>query len=118
MTQIDQPIGITAGNVVKFLLHRRREVHVNQIKEVIFQQLGDGKGGKGGDQFATLLKGIAALLDRVDNRGIGAGAANAFGFQRLDQRRFGVTSGRLGFMAHGFQIAAIHLFIDLQRRQR
>ncbi len=106
-----QPPLLPGGDVVQLLLHLRGEAEVHQVAEMLFQQHRGGEGGEGGDQLFALLEDVAPLLDGVDDGGVGAGSANAFGFQRLDQTGLGVPGRRLGLVADGVKFPTIHLFI-------
>ena len=49
-------------------------------------------------EFTFELLDIATVLDSRDDRGVSTGTSDASGFEGLDQRRFGKTSGRRGKM--------------------
>ena len=73
LAQVNQIVGGPVGNVIQLLLHTGSKLEIHQLLKVLFHQLGDGKGGKGRHQLLALFETVAALLDRVDDRGIGAG---------------------------------------------
>ncbi len=65
------------------------------------QKISDPHSHIGGVKSALLLLDVIALLNFGDNGGIGAGPADAFLFQRLDQRRLVVTRRRLREVLRG-----------------
>ncbi len=99
------------GDVVQRRLHVGRELGVDQPGELAFEQVVGGEGHEGGHQLRAVLESVAAPLHGVDDAGVGAGPADAFGFEKLDQRRLGVARGRLGFVClrgqlpHGQRVA-------------
>ena len=54
---------------VEVLLDLGRELVVDEVVEVLFEQADDGERGPGRDQRLTLLPHVAAVLDRLDDRG-------------------------------------------------
>ncbi len=83
--QVRQGIHLAPGNLVEIILHARREGHIDEPSEVLFHQLHHGEGHEGGNEGAALLDHILAMQNRVDDRGISARTAHAFGFEFLDQ---------------------------------
>ena len=73
-----------------------------------FEQLRDGEGRPGGHQHvaALRLEDVVAGEDRIDDRGVGAGPADAHFFQGPGQRGFAVTIGRLRGVALRLQLPA------------
>jgi hypothetical protein len=65
-----------------------------------FQQGGDRKGGKCGNQGIALHLHIAPVDDGADDAGVGTGAANSFALQGFDQGGFCESGRGLGFVAH------------------
>src|SRR5207244_4327550 len=55
---------------------------------------GDYFTARRGEEFAILLFDVPAILNCLDNVGVGAGPADAFGFKRLDQGSFGISGRR------------------------
>jgi hypothetical protein len=86
--------------------------------ELRLQQGVRGEAGEGGHELAALLAGVAALLDGVEDGGVGAGPPDALLLELLDQRGLGVAGRRLGLVAAGGHPAAGEAVVDRERRQR
>ena len=80
-------------------------------REVLDQQVGDLLAQLGGVEAAILDLDVVAFLigDLGDDAGIGAGPADAFFFQGLDQRGLVVARRRLGEVLAGGQVEQIQL---------
>ncbi len=117
LAQIGQPVRLSGSDVIQGLFHLRGEVQVHQFIEVFLQQIRHREGHEGGHQFLALLEGVAPLQDGVDDGGVGAGPPDALGLQRLDQGGLGVPGRRLGLVADGLQLSALHLLVHSQGRQ-
>ena len=107
LAQIGEIVGVPGGDIVEPLFHMGGKFQVDQFFEVVFQQFGDRKGRKSRDQLFALLEDITALLNGVDDRGIGAWPADPFGFEGFDQSGFGVAGGWLGGVAGCIQRTAV-----------
>src|SRR5262249_53580826 len=88
----------SARDRVELVFHLRGEIHVHQLGEESLEQVHHREGNKAGHQSRAALPGVIPALDRIENAGIGAGAADAARFQLLDQARFGEARGRLRAM--------------------
>src|SRR5439155_22766892 len=66
LPQIRQPFGITLGNFIQCLLHTRRELDIDQIREMRFEQAIDRKRREGRDKLVAALDDVAAILDCTD----------------------------------------------------
>ncbi|MCE7934449.1 MAG: hypothetical protein DYG96_07625, partial [Chlorobi bacterium CHB2] len=102
--EIWQPFGIATGNVVQGLLHLGGEPKVHKARKVLLQQRGDRNCRERGDQLRSGLAGVAAILNCVDDAGVGAGAADSFAFKGLHQCGFGVACRRLGLVANRLKV--------------
>ena len=102
-------IHLAAADGVELVFHLGRELVVDQVGQMRFEQLRDGEGRPGGHQHvaALELEHVLAGEDRVDDRGVGARPADAHFFQRPGERGFAVAIGRLRGVA-----------LRLQRRAR
>ena len=118
LAQIGEIVGVPGGDIVEPLFHMGGKFQVDQFFEVVFQQLGDRKGRKSRDQLFALLEDITALLNGVDDRGIGAWPADPFGFEGFDQSGFGVAGRWLGFVAGCIQRTAIDQLADSEFGQQ
>ena len=85
--------------VVQVVLDRGGEAVVDQPGEVRLQQPDHRERRPGRDERRALLPDVAAVLDRLHDRGVGGRAADAELLHRLDQRRLGVARRRRGACA-------------------
>lgn len=83
---------------VKLALHMPGEGDVHYFREVLVEFVGNDLTHIGGEELFVLLLDVAAVLDSTDDRGVGARPADAFLFERLYERAFGIPGGRLGEM--------------------
>jgi hypothetical protein len=109
LLQYTDPVQMLIFDLVELLFHVTGKGHIHHIREKLVEFVGDDLGDLRGVEFFVDLFDIAAVLNRRDNRRIGAGPADAFFFQRLDQRGFGITGRRFGKVLLG---------LDIDRRQR
>ena len=117
--EVGQPIPaslLAVSNAIEAVFHLSGERVIDQLGEVRFQQLGHGECQPAGDQRTATLIHIAAIHNRGDDAGIGGRAADLLGFQRLDQRGFGVSSRRLGFVAIRLDVGSLDPLAHLHRR--
>ncbi len=71
--EVGQPVGaplLPGGDLVELVLHGGGEVVIHQAAEVLFQQTGHRERHPGRHQRAALLVDVAAVLNRLDDRGI------------------------------------------------
>ncbi len=81
-------------DLIEFFLHVAGKAQVHHLGKMIDENVRHLHADFGGEESAFLLFDVAAVLNLADDGGIGAGSADAFFFQRLDQRRFVVTRRR------------------------
>ena len=91
------------SDVVELVLHVGGELQVEDLGEVLDQQVGDRHAQVGGEEAPLLLLDVAAVLDRLDDRRVGAGPADGLLFEGLDQRGLAVAGRRLGEVLGGVQ---------------
>ncbi len=72
---------LAAADGVQLVFHLGGELVVDQIGQVGLEQLGDGESDPSGHEHVASLEDVFSLLDRVDDRGVGAGPADALFFQ-------------------------------------
>ena len=84
------------SDLVELVLHRGRELVVDQVGEVGLEQVHDRECPKGRHQGLALLPDVPAALDRLHHRGVGRRPADSQVFEFLNQRGFGETVRRLG----------------------
>ena len=72
----------------KKVFHFRGELVIDEFGEMLLQQLRHGKRDPCRDESVPFLEHVATIDDRVDDRGVRAGAADSHFFQRLCQRGF------------------------------
>ncbi len=92
---------LTTGDGVEFILHPGGEVIVDEIREVVLEQMDHRDGGESRNQGLTLVPDIAAILDRLDDGGVGRWSADAARLEFLDQSRLGVSRRRLSGVIGG-----------------
>ena len=93
-------------DVVELVFHVGGELQVEDLGEMLDQQVGDDHAQVGGEEAPLLLFDVAAVLDRLDDRGVGAGPADVLLLQGLDQRRLAVAGRRLGEVLGGVEARA------------
>ena len=86
--QVVDVLLLAAADRVEVVFHLGGELVVDQAGQMLFQQLHDGERDPGRHQRAALLEHVVAGLNRVDDRGVRAGPADAALFERLGERRF------------------------------
>ena len=89
------PVALPGGDAVEVVLHLRGEAVVDQPGEVLLEQADNREGGERRHQRSSALEDVAAVLDRAEDRRIGRRPSDAQLFQRLDEARLGVASGRV-----------------------
>ena len=92
------PVKLSFLDFVKLFFEARSEGNVEDVLETFHEQTADALAKHGGREATLLFLDVLALDDGGDDRGVRGRAANAFFFQVLDQRRFGVARRRLGEM--------------------
>ena len=116
--QVGQPLHLAGGDVVEGPLHPRGEAGVHQIREVLLQQGGHGKGREAGGQRVVLQRRVTAIDDGADDRGVGRGATDAFLLKHLHQGSLAVASRGLGLVTQRFDGLAAGAVAGFQARQQ
>jgi hypothetical protein len=98
------PLLAAAGDLVEVVLHPGRELVVDQVGEVLFEQAHHGERVGGRDEGLALLPHVPAVLDRLHDRRVGRRAADAQLLERLHERGLGVARRRLGGVARGLHV--------------
>ena len=115
--QVGQPFHLAGGDLIEAVLHPRREAGVHQIGEVLLQQGGHREGGEARGEGVVLKRGVAAVHDRADDRGVGGGTADALLLEHLHQGRFAIAGWRLGLVPEGLHRLTGGGIAHLQGRQ-
>jgi len=115
--EIGPSLGMALGDIVQRLLHLGGELHIDQIGEMALHQVIHCKRHESRRELVAGPGGIAAILDRADDRGVGAGAADPLAFQRLDERGIGVARRGLGVVLDRLQLDTIDPFAGLELRE-
>ena len=84
---------------------------------MLFKQPDHGEGGPGGDQGGAFLADVAAVLDGLDDGGVGGRPADAAFFEFADERCFGVVRRRGGGVFLGLDQLRVERVTLAQRRQ-
>ena len=108
---------IAAGDGIECVLHAGGEVVVDQVGQVALEQSDDGKGGEGRHQRLPLVPHIAAVLDGLDDRGVGRGTSDAPRLELLDQTGLGVARRRLRGVAGRLEVFHCKLLARAERGQ-
>ena len=93
LTQHLHALQVALGDLVEVLLHLGREVHVDDVGEVLDELVGHDLTDVVGEEPAILEPDVAAVLDRRDDRRVGRRPADAQLLERLDERRLGEARG-------------------------
>ena len=102
--EVAQRGALALGDGVQARLQAGGEVVVHELPEVALHQVGHREGGPGGDQSGTALEGVAPGDDGLDDRGVGAGAADAAALQLLDQGGLAQPARGLGAVPLALQL--------------
>ena len=100
---------VARGDPVEVVLHPRREVVVDEPREVALEQLDDREGEERRHERAALLRHVAAVEDRAHDRRVGRRAADAALLERADERRLGVARRRRRRVALRLELAGLEL---------
>ena len=85
---------------------------------MLLEQSRHSKGGEAGGQGIAQQRGVAAIHDRSNDRGVGRRPADALLLQHLHQRCLAEPCRRLGLMAKGFNGLRLRCIANAQRRQQ
>ena len=80
--------------IVELHFHVAGVADVQDLGEGLDELVGDDLAQVGGVEPAVGLLDVLAVLDDLDDRRVGGGAADALALERLDQRGFGVPRRR------------------------
>ena len=86
---------VALGDLVEVLLHLGREVHVDDVGEVLDELVGHDLADVVGEEPAVLEPHVPAVLDRRDDRRVRRRPADAELLERLDEGRLREPRGRL-----------------------
>ena len=109
------PGELVVGDAVELLLEAGGEVVFDIAGEEAFEERGEHAALVLGHQPLLVDAHIAAILEHLQDRGIGRGPADAELLHALDQRGFRIARRRLGEMLAGVDRALVELFalVDL-----
>ena len=113
-----RPVLLTTGDLVELVLHRGGELVVHQRAEVVLQQADHGEGGPARHQRRATGDHVPAVLDGVDDRGVGRRTADTQLLHRLDQRGLRVARRRLGLVTLRRDLGGVQRIAHGQHRQR
>ena len=116
--QVRQPLHLAVGDFIEGVLHPGGEAGVHQFREMLLEQRRHGKGGEAGGKGIAQQRGVAAINDRSNDRGVGRRPADALFFQHLHQRCLAEPCRRLGLMAERFDSLRLRCIANAQRRQQ
>ena len=117
LTQYLLPVGPAARDLVEQVLEVGREGILDVAFEEILQERGHQPATVLRREALLVERHILAVLQHLDDRGIGRRPADAQLFQLLHQARFGVARRRLGEMLLRPHVLAVEGFALDHRRQ-
>ncbi len=88
-------------DLVEIAFHLRREGEIENLRKMLDEQVVHGGADFGRHETPFLLRDVAPRLNRLHDRRVRRGPADAVLFKRLDQRSFGVSRRRFGKMLLG-----------------
>ena len=100
---------LSAFNSVELLLHKGRELHIEDVGEEADKQIVHSLTEIFRLQPPFILANIMARIERADDLRIGAGAADALAVQFSDKGAFGVARRRFRKMLLGKQAKKLQL---------
>ena len=83
--QVRQPLHLSVRDLIKGVLHPGGEAGVHQFREMLLEQRRHGKGGEAGGKCIAQQRGVTAIHDRSNDRGVGRRPTDALLFQHLHQ---------------------------------
>ena len=98
------PVDLAGRDLVELLLEIGGEVIFHIAAEEAFEEGGDDAALVLGDEALLVEPHIAAVAQRLEDRDIGRGPADAEFFQLLDERGFRIARRRLGEMLHALDL--------------
>ena len=111
------PLLLAVADLVEHVLHLRGESVLDVGAEVLDQELADDLADVGRDEGAAAHLDVAAIAQRLDDRGVGRGPADAVGLERLDEARLGVARRRLREVLLRPDRLEVDALADFERRQ-
>ena len=116
--QVSHVFHLATADGVEFVFHLGRESVVDQVWQMPFQQLANGKRDPSRHQGVAAFEDVISGKDRIDDRSVRAGAADALFFQLASQGGLTVTVGGLGRMTFGLQVQTLQAITYGYRRQQ
>ena len=95
------PVDLARGNFVELFLEAGGEIVFDVAREEAFQERNDDAAFVFGNEALLVDADIAAVLQHLQDGGVGRGPADAELFHALDQSRFRKARRRLGEMLRG-----------------
>ncbi len=111
------PLLLTPGNGVQFVFHAGGEAVIHIALEMIGQKTTDHPSEIGGAEAALLDGDIFAVLQGLNNAGIGGWTADAIGFQGFNQGGIAITGGRVGKVLLGINAKHLRFIAGIKGRQ-
>src|SRR5690606_25893097 len=108
---------LAGGDRVEDRLHAGGELGVHEPPELELQEVRGRERRERRHELLPDLAGVAAREDRVDDRGVGAGAADALGLQHLHEAGVGVPRRRLRLVPQRLHAPALERRAPGERRQ-
>ena len=111
------PGELVVGDAVELLFEVGGEVVFDVAREEAFQERGQHAALVLGDQALLVDADIAAILQHLQDRGVGRGPADAELLHALDQRGFRIARRRLGEVLAGVDRALVEPLAGVDLRQ-
>ena len=99
-------LGLAPGNAVEIVFHRRGELVVHVLGEVLLQQTDHGERRPGRHERTRPVVDVSTVHDRRNDRGIGRRTPDAQLVHGLNQGSLRVARGRRGLVTIGLDIPA------------
>ena len=112
-----RPGDLAGRDPVEVGLHLGGERVVHQAREVLLEQPGHREGEPLRHQGVALVPDVAPVDDRADRGGVGGRPADAALLQRLDQAGLGVAAGRARGVIRGGEVLGVDAATLLELRQ-
>jgi len=105
------PVHLAARDIVELFLEMGSEIVFDVAREIAFEEGRDDAAAVFGNEALAVDAHVIALLQHVDDAGIGRGPADAEFFESLHQAGFRITRRRFGEMLLGQHLAAVQRLV-------
>ena len=100
-------VDVAGGDLIEDALEIAGEAVVDELGEMLLEHGGDGERGPARNERGALLPDVAAVLDRLDDGGVGGGSAHPELLELGHDRGLRVASRWLGGMTLGGELGGV-----------